>query len=267
MPNCLDNMPWRSLKGLGKYAADFLQLGDYRNVKLKNGAQVQFRIIGFNHDKTSDGSLAPISWEMVDCLPNTYPWNRRDTNEGSWEATQIRHRINDADGDIHRLIPDEILDVVTPVIKQTADVYTGENRIIETLDSFWIKSEKELYGRNIYSAPGEGHWYEWYRQEDVAWFKLRNGNPEYTMLRSPFLATEIFSVLSTAPPTLAAPTAVMASLSASALKAAWRSHQLLPEPVKSNSFYKRPALRKGDRARFIPTTAPTSSWCGRITER
>lgn len=185
MPNCLDNMPWRSLKGLGKYAADFLQLGDYRNVVLKNGAQVQFRIIGFNHDKTSDGSLAPISWEMVDCLPNTYPWNRRDTNEGSWEATQIRHRLNDADGDIHRLIPDEILDVVTPVIKQTADVYTGENRIIETLDSFWIKSEKELYGRNIYSAPGEGHWYEWYRQEDVAWFKLRNGNPEYTMLRSP----------------------------------------------------------------------------------
>ena len=65
-------------------------------------------------------------------------------------------------------------------------MYTGENRIIETLDSFWIKSEKELYGRNIYSAPGEGHWYEWYRQEDVAWFKLRNGNPEYTMLRSPF---------------------------------------------------------------------------------
>ena len=185
MPNCLDNMPWRSLKGLGKYAADFLQLGDYRNVVLKNGAQVQFRIIGFNHDKTSDGSLVPISWEMVDCLPNTYPWNRRDTNEGSWEATQIRHRLNDADGDIHRLIPDEILDIVTPVIKQTADVYTGENRIIETLDSFWIKSEKELYGRNIYSAPGEGHWYEWYRQEDVAWFKLRNGNPEYTMLRSP----------------------------------------------------------------------------------
>lgn len=93
MPNCLDNMPWRSLKGLGKYAADFLQLGDYRNVELKNGAQVQFRIIGFNHDKTSDGSLAPISWEMVDCLPNTYPWNRRDTNEGSWEATQIRRCV------------------------------------------------------------------------------------------------------------------------------------------------------------------------------
>jgi hypothetical protein len=32
----------------------------------------------------------------------------------------------------------------------------------------------------------------------------------------------------------------MASLSASALKAAWRSHQLLPEPVKSNSFLQAP---------------------------
>ena len=126
-----------------------------------------------------------------------WTWNRRDTNEGSWEATQIRHRLNDADGDIHRLIPDEILDVVTPVIKQTADVYTGENRIIETLDSFWIKSEKELYGRNIYSAPGEGHWYEWYRQEDVAWFKLRNGNPEYTMLRSPYSGdSDLFCIVS-----------------------------------------------------------------------
>lgn len=186
MPNCLDNMPWSSLKGLGKYAADFLQLGDYRNVMLKNGAQVQFRIIGFNHDRTSDVSLSPISWEMVDCLPNTCSWNKRNINKGSWEATQIRHRLNDADGDIHRLIPDEILDVVTPVIKQTADVYTVESRIIETLDSFWIKSEKELYGRSIYSAPGEGHWYEWYRQEGVAWFKLRNSNPEYTMLRSPY---------------------------------------------------------------------------------
>ena len=186
MPNCLDNMPWRSLKGLGKYAADFLQLGDYRNVELKNGAQVQFRIIGFNHDKTSDGSLVPISWEMVDCLPNTCPWNRRDTNEGSWEATQIRHRLNDADGDIHRLIPDEILDVVTPVIKQTADVYTGENRIIETLDSFWIKSEKELYGRNIYSAPGEGHWYEWYYKAGNSKVKNKGGSANLWWERSPY---------------------------------------------------------------------------------
>ena len=57
--------------------------------------------------------------------------------------------------------------------------------MLETECKFWIKSEKETFGRNIYSAPGEGHWYEYYRQEDVPWGKKRNGSAEYTMLRSP----------------------------------------------------------------------------------
>ena len=58
--------------------------------------------------------------------------------------------------------------------------------MLETECKFWIKSEKETFGRNIYSAPGEGHWYEYYRQEDVPWGKKRNGSAEYTMLRSPY---------------------------------------------------------------------------------
>lgn len=95
------------------------------------------------------------------------------------------HLMNDLDGEVYNLLPDEIVELATPVIKLTADTYNGENNLIETEDKFWIKSEKETYGRNIYSAPGEGHWYEWYRQEDVPWHKMRNGNNECTMLRSP----------------------------------------------------------------------------------
>ena len=52
MPECLDNMPWRSLKGLGDMAPDFLRLGDFKNVRLKDDTLVQFRIIGFKHDVT-----------------------------------------------------------------------------------------------------------------------------------------------------------------------------------------------------------------------
>lgn len=37
MPECLDNMPWRSLKGLGDMAPDFLKLGDFKNVRLTDG--------------------------------------------------------------------------------------------------------------------------------------------------------------------------------------------------------------------------------------
>ena len=84
------------------------------------------------------------------------------------------------------LMPDEIVELATPVIKLTANTHDGSNFIIETEDRFWIKSEKETFGRSIFSAPGEGRWYEWYRQEDVPWGKKLGGSDEYTMLRSPY---------------------------------------------------------------------------------
>lgn len=186
MPECLDGYPWRSIKGCGDLAPAMFKVGDYKNVVLLDGTEAQFRIIGFNHDKMANGMPAPITWEAVDCLRQRLSWNSRSTNEGSWENTQLRRLMNDLDGDIYRLLPEDLREVITPVIKLTADTYNGENRIIETEDKLWIKSEKEIFGRSILSAPGEGHWYEWYRQEDVAWTKKRGGNLEYTMLRSPY---------------------------------------------------------------------------------
>lgn len=185
MPTCLDSYPWRSLQGCGSMARAMFKAGDYKNERLKDGTSVQFRLIGFNHDVTSSGIVVPTTWEMVDCMPNRYPWNQQDTNEGSWKDTYIRHLMNDPSGEIYQLLPDEIVELAVPVIKLTANTYDGSNEIIKTEDKFWIKSEKELYGRNIFSAPGEGSWYEYYRQEDVPWGKKRNGADEYTMLRSP----------------------------------------------------------------------------------
>lgn len=195
MPECLDSFPWRSLKGCGQMAPAMFKLGDFKNEVLKDGTHVQFRIIGFNHDKTRGGLVVPMTWEMVDCMPERYPWNKQDTNRGSWRDTYIRKQMNDPDGIIYRLMPDELLAVVEPVIKLTAHTYDGSNEIIETEDKFFLKSEKETFGRNIYSAPGEGHWYEWYRQEDVPWGKKRNGANEYTMFRSPGYNTSAYFCL------------------------------------------------------------------------
>lgn len=185
MPECLDSYPWRSIKGCGALAPAMFKVGDYKNIVLKDGTPMQVRIIGFYHDKMATGELVPITWEFSDCLPNRYPWNSRSSNEGSWERTILRNSMNDPDGRIYSLMPDDLLDAVTPVLKATANTYNGENNIIETEDKFWIKSEKELYGRCFYSLDGEGHWYEYYRQEDVPWGKTRNGQNEYLMLRSP----------------------------------------------------------------------------------
>lgn len=179
-------------------APAMFHVGDFKNEVLKDGSRVQFRIIGFNHDKTKSGLVCPMTWEAVNCFPNRYPWNQRDTNEGSWGGTWLRRQMNEPDGRIYQLMPDEIIEVAVPVIKLTADTYTGQNNLIETEDKFWIKSEKETFGRNIYSAPGEGHWYEFYRQEDVPWGKKRNGSEEYTMLRSPiYNGASNFCIVST----------------------------------------------------------------------
>lgn len=186
MPECLDNFPWSSLKGFRNMAPAMFKVGDFKNDHLKDGTPVQFRIIGFNHDMDRNGLLVPMTWEMVDCMPLRYSWNQSDTNEGSWPGTRLYHRMNDPDGDILQLMPDEIVRLATPVIKLTADTYNGENTIVKSVDKFWIKSEKETFGRCFYSVQGEGHWYEYYRQEDVPWHKKRNGCEEYTMLRSPY---------------------------------------------------------------------------------
>lgn len=58
MPECLDSFPWRSLKGCGDMAKAMFKVGDYKNDVLKDGTPVQFRIIGFDHDITREGTTA-----------------------------------------------------------------------------------------------------------------------------------------------------------------------------------------------------------------
>lgn len=185
MPNCLNNMSWDALKRLGTAAPATAHIGDFKDEVLKDGSPVQFRIIGINHDVTSDGRIVPLTWEMVDCMPNRYPWCLDGDVRGSWPDSYLFRAMNDPDGDVYQLMPDGIIEVAVPIVKQTAKVVGDSFEIVNSTEKFFIKSEAETFGRAIYSAPGEGHWYGWYRQEDVPWYKLRNGSREYTMLRSP----------------------------------------------------------------------------------
>ena len=61
MPACLDSYPWQSLKGCGSMAPAMFKVGDYKNACLKDGTNVQFRIIGFNHDRARGGIVVPMN--------------------------------------------------------------------------------------------------------------------------------------------------------------------------------------------------------------
>ena len=88
------------------------------------------------------------------------------------------------DGELLSLCSDELQAIIKPVIKLTSAGSCSKD-IIKSICKLWLKSEKELFGRCIYSAPGEGHWYEYYRQEDVPYFALdENGDRVCQWLRS-----------------------------------------------------------------------------------
>ena len=91
-------------------------------------------------------------------------------------------------GDVRNLLPDDLVEVITPVVKYTCEGGDNEKpKMIETVDPLFLLSEQEIFGRKIYSNGGEGHWYELYRQEDFSYAKkYPDGEREWRWERSPY---------------------------------------------------------------------------------
>ena len=165
----LNHLSWEELYaiGLNGDARRYIALGAVKTDHMKNGLDVEYRIIGFNHDDLADGSgKAPFSWEMTRAYKDERPMNQECTIEGGWDRCELRKWLN---SEFLTLCSDELRSIVRPVIKLTSAGNKSKD-MIKSNDYFFILSEKELFGRAIYSAPGEGHWYEYYRQEDVPYF-------------------------------------------------------------------------------------------------
>lgn len=182
-PRCLDDRSWEDIKIDAQMIAGQYHLGDFKNDVLTDGTSVQFRIIGIDHDVSADGKIIPLTWEMVDCLPGSYCWQRDGDRVLSFPDTELWHKMNDPTGDVYNLMPAAIRELLVPAVKKTYAPSTES--VVESVDKFWIKSEQETFGRRFFSGPGEGRWYGWYALEDVPWWKLRNGDPQFTLLRSP----------------------------------------------------------------------------------
>ena len=109
--------------------------------------------------------------------------NDSGTNRGGWDASDMRRWLNT---EFLELCSDELQSVIRPVVKLTSA--GGESKeIVKSIDRIFILSEKEVFGRVIYSAPGEGHWYEYFRLEDVPYFALNEDDTAvWWWLRSPY---------------------------------------------------------------------------------
>lgn len=178
----LDALSWSMIDEIGRAgkARTLFALGATKKVHMKNGFIAEYQIMGFDHDDLADGSgKAPISWDMVSLYKDTI-YMKKDSEPSCWDDSDGRKFMNE---DLYALLPDDLQAIIKPVWKLTAN-QNGE--IIKSVDRVWAKSEKELFGRAIYSNDGEGHWYELFRQEDVPYFKLNSDNEkDWQWLRSP----------------------------------------------------------------------------------
>jgi hypothetical protein len=180
----LDHLSWGEINRIGILgkARETFALGATKHDKMKNGFVAVWQIIGFNHDDLADGSgKAPISWDLVTVYKERWEMNDENTNKGGWEACKMNRRLN---SEFFDLCSDELQAIIKPVIKLTSAGGCSKE-IIKSVCKLWLKSEKELYGRCFYSVPGEGHWYEYYRQEDVPYYKEdADGERVWQALRS-----------------------------------------------------------------------------------
>ena len=182
----LNHLSWGEIDqiGLSGKAREVFALGAQKKDRMKNGFVAVWQIIGFNHDDLADGTgKAPLSWDMVRVYNEDWSWNDESTNRGGYEASVARRRL---DTEFFSLCSDELQAIIKPVVKLTS---AGDcsKEIIKSICKIWLKSEKELYGRCFYSMPGEGHWYEYYQQEDVPYYKEDDdGNRRCNLLRSPY---------------------------------------------------------------------------------
>lgn len=179
--DCLDDLSWDEIDRIGKSgtARERFALGATKKDHMKNGFVAVWQIIGFDHDDLEDGSgKAPISWDMVGLYKDEAAM-RKDGSSVWWNDSDIRSFLN---GDFKNNVSNELAAVVKPVWKYSAN----RNVVMEkTADEFWIKSEQELYGRKFWSYGSEGHWYEFYAQENVCYNKKKpNGNDDWQWLRS-----------------------------------------------------------------------------------
>lgn len=92
----LEDCSWDEINMYSSFglADKMFEVGDTKKFRLADGSYLTARIIGFNHDYARDGSLVHITFETVETLDGDIPMNEKSTNEGGWDASYLRAKLN-----------------------------------------------------------------------------------------------------------------------------------------------------------------------------
>lgn len=135
------------------------------SVKLTSGKTLEYRIIGINHDDLADGSgKAGLTFEVTNTAMDEQRMNATYTNDGGWEKSEIRGRLNS--GDLWSLLPAELQTKAKAVTKMTDNKGGGSaGAPSATNDKVFLLSMTEIYG----DRQTDGTQYEYYKSKGVTY--------------------------------------------------------------------------------------------------
>lgn len=138
------------------------KVGDIIKIKLTNGVKVEAIAV----KQEEDG----IIFCLVDCLSDKYRMNNTRTNEGGYEKSGLRKKLN---GEIINLFPAELTDKMIP---------------FDNGDLLRLPTEKEIFDENYYGeyeSPNVKQWepmkkrrnrmaFDSTKDENLQWYWLMN---------------------------------------------------------------------------------------------
>lgn len=136
-------------------------------VKLANGREMTYRIIGINHDDLADGSGKAGLTFLTTSTNIQSRMNAENTNVGGWEKSELRAKMNS--GEIWNLLPSDFQSRIKPVTKLTNN--TGDGRankdanVTATSDKLFLLSYSEIVPTSYWASDypwtsSEGTQYE-----------------------------------------------------------------------------------------------------------
>ena len=172
----LETTGWDDINSISEsgIASSVWSVGDKKTVAI-DGVNYKVQIIGFDHDTKTSGGKAGITFQLVDCMNNTYKMNSSTTNVGGWTSCAIRRSTM---ANLLTKLPSELQNVIKAVDKLTS-AGNKSATIDTTSDKLFLLSEVEVFGVIKFSRPGEGSQYDYYKAGNSKVKKVKGSNSNW----------------------------------------------------------------------------------------
>ncbi|MDO5132799.1 MAG: protein kinase [Eubacteriales bacterium] len=126
--------------GDGTYKEKY-RIGDTKELDMGTEGIITMRLAAIDEDELADGSgKAPMTWVADELLQSTHTMNSEKTNEGGWEASEMRIWLRET---VLPLMPEEVRNNVREVTKYSYSM--DEYKEVISKDTIWIPSAREVY--------------------------------------------------------------------------------------------------------------------------